>query len=303
MLLIKIEMSEDADFYKFAEFLRTQCPLRSSVSSERSEISPQLSWNSQSTTGNSSSKKVSLVTEYASDVLTEVNLTYPVTLSFIRGRKLFKLKYSKVAIYRDITGNLKCIELSDPSFVSGAFIHTFPAVKRPLPHLEQPATSSEKSLRVTFLEKQTVQVAQTIFDTQPRYTFESSRDCLKFQEAILGCAIVFTGGVAEITSKVRGDEAISQNLRVCRYSNGRIILLFFANAQKPDRKRYITIPLDAVDSLEVSKKSNKPCKMKFDSSSDMKTQLGVLSVLFLDDEDAKTLRELLKAAGVKILVH
>lgn len=296
-------MSDDADFYNFAEFLRTQCPLRGSVSTASSEISPIPSWDSPSMTTGSSLNLSSSIKRAPSDVITKIDLAFPVTLSFVRGSKLFKLRYAELEVHKESSGQLKCIELSDPSFVSGAFIHTFPFAKRPIPHLEQPATSTDKPLRVTFLEKQTVQVAQNIFETQPRYTFESTRDCLKFQNAILGYEVAFVAGVAEITSKVRGYEAISQNLRVCRNANGAINLLFFLNCQKADKKRYLSIPMDAVDCCEAPKKKNKPLKLKLLSSSDLKTLLGSVSILFLEGQDGKVLCELLQEVGIKIVVH
>lgn len=69
-----------------------------------------------------------------------------------------------------------------------------------------------------------------------------SVDCVNFQEAILGQTIVFTAGIAEAKSKGRGEECISQNLRILRGRNGRQIILFFANSQRRERKKYITIP-------------------------------------------------------------
>lgn len=273
------------------------------MSTGSSEISPLPSWNSLSTNTGSSLNLGSSIQRAASDVVIKVDLAFPVTLSFVRGSKLFKLRYANLEVHKESSGQLKCIELSDPSFLSGTFTHTFPFTKRPIPHLEQPATSTEKPLRITFLEKQTVQVARNIFDTQPRYAFEGSSDCLKFQKAVLGHDVIFVAGVAEINSKVRGYEAISQNLRVCRKANGAINLLFFPNSQKADKKRYLSIPMDAIDYCEAPKKSNKPLKLKLLSSSDLKAQLGVVSILFLEGQDGKMLCELLQEVGIKITVH
>lgn len=51
---------------------------------------------------------------------------------------------------------------------------TVPGTKSPIPHLEQPVTSSQShNSRVSFLEEQTVQTASTLFQAQPQYTFES----------------------------------------------------------------------------------------------------------------------------------
>ena len=43
----------------------------------------------------------------------------------------------------------------------------------PIPHLEHPKKSEEYPLRVSFLEHQTVQAAQTLFITQLSYKFEN----------------------------------------------------------------------------------------------------------------------------------
>lgn len=106
-----------------------------------------------------------------------------------------------------------------------------------------------------------MQTAQTIFLTQPCYTFENveggcfcppprsqvklskpRKDCVRFQEALFARKVIFVAGVAEIKSKGRGEECISQNLRILRTPNGKQTILFFANSQRKEKKRYVSIP-------------------------------------------------------------
>lgn len=67
-------------------------------------------------------------------------------------------------------------------------------------------------------------------------------DCIHFQEKLLDQQLIFTAGIAEAKSKGRGEECISQNLRILRARNGRQILIFFCNSQRKEKKRYISIP-------------------------------------------------------------
>lgn len=71
---------------------------------------------------------------------------------------------------------------------------------------------------------------------------ESPPDCLRFQEALLAQKVNFVAGIAEAKSKGRGEECISQNLRVLQARNGIQTIIFFANSQRKERKRYISIP-------------------------------------------------------------
>ena len=133
----------------------------------------------------------------------------------------------------------------------------------PIPHLEQPTVSKAKPpFRVSFLEAQTIQTAQIVFLSQPAYTFEnwdgwclhhpfasfscnakgSSADCVRFQEALLAHKVIFVAGIAEAKSKGRGEECISQNLRILQARNGIQTIIFFTNSQRKERKRYISIP-------------------------------------------------------------
>lgn len=58
----------------------------------------------------------------------------------------------------------------------------------------------------------------------------------------MGSKMVFIGGMAEAKSKGRGEECISQNLRILRGQNGKRVMLFFANSQRKELKRYVSIP-------------------------------------------------------------
>ncbi|KAK5945358.1 hypothetical protein PMZ80_002562 [Knufia obscura] len=294
-------MNTGPRLYDFAEFVSQPSPLRSSFGSQNSESTGLSFWDPAYTPATSppASERGSAIRS-ASAVSTAVDLLSPVTLSFTKGSKLFKLKYSKVVVCKDVSGSIRCIELSDPSSLSGAFVHTFVNGRKPIPHLEQPATSTQKSLRVCFLEDQNVQVAQAVFNTQPQYTFERGSDCDKSQEAVLGVAVLFVAGVAEIVSKGRGEEAISQNLRICRSTTGALSLLFFANSQRKEKKRYYSLPVDAIDSVEPPKKSGKPVQMKLATSSELSAQLKALNILFIDGNDAKRMCTLMQAADVKI---
>lgn len=295
-------MSSETRFYDFAEFLQTQSPNRGSISSE-SEITGLSFWDPSFTGTPATSPPNSdrlRSDRSVSDTTVALDLSSPVTLTFTKGTKLFKLRYSKIDVCRDNAGSLRCIELSDSVSLSGPFVHTFVNTKRPIPHLEQPETSSQKSLRVSFLDEQSVQIAQTVFNTQPRYTFEKGSDCDKFQEAVLGFAVLFAAGVAEISSKGRGEEAISQNIRICRQKSGSLSLLFFANSQRKEKKRYHSVPVDAIDSLEVPKKPGKPVVLKLAPDNDLTAQMKSLSIVLLDQTDVKRLCTLLQTSGVKV---
>jgi hypothetical protein len=112
--------------------------------------------------------------------------------SFCKGSKLFKLRYSQIELEKDVAGSLKRILLSEPSGMTSVLVHscrspcchgsdivaneqqTVPGTRIPIPHLEQPVTSSSSHIsRVSFLEEQTVQTASTLFQAQPHYTFHT----------------------------------------------------------------------------------------------------------------------------------
>ena len=67
-------------------------------------------------------------------------------------------------------------------------------------------------------------------------------DCVQFQENLLASKLIFIAGMAEAKSKGRGEECISQNLRILRAQNGKRVMLFFANSQRHELKRYVSIP-------------------------------------------------------------
>jgi hypothetical protein len=72
-----------------------------------------------------------------------------------------------------------------------------------------------------------------------------SIDCVLFQEILLGSKLVFIGGMAEAKSKGRGEECISQNLRILRGQNNKRVMLYFANSQRGGLKRYVSLPRES----------------------------------------------------------
>jgi hypothetical protein len=157
-----------------------------------------------------------------------------------------------------------------------------------VPHIEQPIVSNEAPRYiVSFLEEQTVQTAQTIFSAQPHYTFYDREDWVRFQETLLDQRLVFVAGIAEAKSKGRGEECISQNLRILRTKTGRQTILFFANSQRNEKKRYVLIPLDCIDQIEQGKKAGKPMALRLRPNVELLAQLKGLQIRFLDDTDQK----------------
>jgi hypothetical protein len=57
--------------------------------------------------------------------------------------------------------------------------------------------------------------------------------------------------MAEAKSKGRGEECISQNIRILRAPNGTQTIMFFVNSQRKERKRYISIPGEAAPGICV----------------------------------------------------
>ncbi len=170
-----------------------------------------------------------------------------VTVSFGKGSRLFKLKFSHTNICKDPHSNLRCIGLGEAPSSTGAFIHTFPTSTLPIPHIEQPIISSQApSYVVSFLEDQTVQTAHTLFAAQPHYTFDDREDWIRFQEVLLDQKLVFVAGIAEAKSKGRGEECISQNLRIMQSKSGKQNIVLFANSQRREKKRYMSIPCRAL---------------------------------------------------------
>ncbi|PYH88773.1 hypothetical protein BO71DRAFT_127122 [Aspergillus ellipticus CBS 707.79] len=219
------------------------------------------------------------------DDVCRLPLSNSVTISFVRSNKLFKLRYTYIDIRKDAMGSLKCFELGGGPGQQTPLIHTFNDTKLPVPHLEHPKLPNEASLRISFMDEQTVQSAQTVFTTQISYTFEEWRDCVQFQELILGSKLIFIAGMAEAKSKGRGEECISQNLRALRGHNGKEVLLFFANSQRKELKRYVHIPVNCIDSFNPGKKAGKPVTLQLQPNFDLLSQMKTLNILFLDDSD------------------
>lgn len=110
--------------------------------------------------------------------------------AFVRNNKLFRLRYLYIDICKDAGGELKCLELNGGVGQQTAFVHSCGLyhflnysssdllvhnTKLPVPHLEHPKLPDEPSLRVSFLDEQTVQTAHTVFTTQISYTFDDER--------------------------------------------------------------------------------------------------------------------------------
>ncbi|RAK82536.1 uncharacterized protein BO72DRAFT_366819 [Aspergillus fijiensis CBS 313.89] len=214
-----------------------------------------------------------------------IPLNNTVTITFVRSNKLFKLRYTYIDVRKDTTGSLRCLELGGGPGQQTPLIHTFNESKIPVPHLEHPKRPNEPSLRISFMEEQTVQSAQTVFTTQLSYQFEEERDCVQFQEIILASKLVFLAGMAEAKSKGRGEECISQNLRILRGPNGKQVMLFFANSQRKDLKRYVKVPVNCIDSFNPGKKPGRPVVIQLQPNFDILTQMKTLQIQFLDDTD------------------
>ncbi|PWY85958.1 hypothetical protein BO70DRAFT_218166 [Aspergillus heteromorphus CBS 117.55] len=227
------------------------------------------------------------------DDVCRLPLNDSVTIAFVRSGKLFKLRYTYIDIRKDASGSLKCFELGGGVGQQTPLIHTFNGTKLPVPHLEHPKLPNEPSLRISFMDEQTVQSAQTVFTTQISYTFDEWKDCVQFQELILRSKLVFIAGIAEAKSKGRGEECMSQNLRVLRGHNGKEVLLFFANSQRKDLKRYVHIPVNCIDSFKPGKKAGKPVVLQLQPNFDLLTQMRTLNILFLDDLDRQAFCEFL----------
>ncbi|KAL3455027.1 hypothetical protein BJX64DRAFT_273098 [Aspergillus heterothallicus] len=221
------------------------------------------------------------------DEVARLPLNPAVTVSFVRSSRLFKLRYTYINIRKDFTGALKCLELGGGIGQQNAFLHSFNTTRLPVPHLEHPKLPNEDSLRISFLDEQTVQTGTTVFATQLSYNFEDWTDCLQFQELILASKVVFIAGIAEAKSKGRGEECISQNLRILRGHSGKLVMLFFANSQRRERKRYVSIPLSCIESITPGKNSRRPVVLQLQPNFDHLAQMKTLQLQFLDEQDQK----------------
>lgn len=139
-------------------------------------------------------------------------------------------------------------------------------------------------------------------------------DCVRFQELLLGSKLVFIGGMAEAKSKGRGEECISQNLRVLRGHNGKRVMLFFANSQRRELKRYVSIPckfsllsgprsptpvtlssliawlVNCIASIKPPKKAGRPALLDLNPNFDILSQMRNLTIQFLDDDGQCTFK-------------
>ncbi|KAL4786568.1 hypothetical protein BJX76DRAFT_320716 [Aspergillus varians] len=225
------------------------------------------------------------------DEVARLPLHPAVTVSFVRSNRLFKLRYTYINIRKDFMGSLKYLELGGGIGQQNAFLHSFNTTRLPVPHLEHPKIGSEPSLRISFLDEQTVQTGITVFATQISYTFEDWTDCLQFQELILASKLTFIAGIAEAKSKGRGEECISQNLRILRGHSGKLVMIFFANSQRKERKRYVSIPLTCIESVTPGKNSRRPVVLQLLPNFDHLAEMKTLQIQFLDALDQKAFCE------------
>lgn len=163
--------------------------------------------------------------------------------SFTKGSRLFKLRYRQITLDKHSDGSLRHVRLHDDASQQPELIHSFPFSTLPTPHIEQPHQHAMVGpFVISFLGEQVVQTAQVVFAARPHYSFTAWDDCVAFQQALLGEELIFIAGVLKAKSKGRGEECISQNIRVTQSTTGRKTLLFFANAQRSSDKRYVSIP-------------------------------------------------------------
>ena len=90
----------------------------------------------------------------------------------------------------------------------------------------------------------TGRVGPLLLQHQPSRMLKLWTDCIRFQEILLDQKLLFVAGVEVAKSKGRGEECISQNLRILRAKNGRRTIVLFANSQRKEKKGYISIPCE-----------------------------------------------------------
>ncbi|CAG8132309.1 unnamed protein product [Penicillium salamii] len=255
---------------------------QSSVSTSTvSSASTSVLFSSPTTSPGSSSRKQSW--QFYDDVVRLV-LTPSVQISFVKNGQLFKLHYTFIDVCKDSTGALRCLELGGGLGQQSPFVHGFSNTKLPVPHLEHPKSGDDYPLRVSFMDQQTVHTAHTVFLTQLSYKFENWDDCVRFQELLLCSKLMFIGGMAEAKSKGRGEECISQNLRILRGHNGKRVILYFANSQRRELKRYVSIPLNCIGGIKPPKKPGRPATVELNPNFEILAQMRNLTIQFLDDE-------------------
>ncbi|KAJ5774142.1 hypothetical protein N7457_009038 [Penicillium paradoxum] len=255
-----------------------------------SSASTNLLFPSPAISSASSSRKQS--GQFYDDVV-RLELTPSVQISFVKNGQMFKLKYTFIDVCKDSTGALRCLELGGALGQQAPFIHAFSNTKLPVPHLEHPKAGDDFPLRVSFMDQQTVQTAHTVFMTQLSYKFDHWDDCVRFQELLLNSKLVFIGGMAEAKSKGRGEECISQNLRILRGNNGRRVMLFFTNSQRRELKRYVSIPLNCINAIKPPKKAGRPATIELNPNFEILSQMRHITIRFLDDDDCQEFCQML----------
>ena len=114
-------------------------------------------------------------------------------------------------------------------------------------------------------------------------------DCALFQETLLEAKLVFIAGIAEAKSKGRGEECVSQNLRVLRGKNDKLALILFANSQRKELKRYFTIPINCINKIDPGKKAGRPVVLDLLPNFELLSQMKYLQIRFLDDQGRELL--------------
>lgn len=205
----------------------------------------------------------------------------------------------RIDICKDAAGGIRKVDMSsDASMRENVFTLNFPNSRMPIPHLEQPYSArSSSAYRISFIEEQTIQSGGNLFQSRPSFAFDRWEDCLRFQETMLGQEILFVGGMAEAKSRGRGEECISQNLRILRPrgSSGRAIMIFFTNSQRKDRRRYISVPLSSVDHVDAGRRSSSPITMRLSGDTELMKSMERLTVQFLEDGDHERFLKIMKA--------
>lgn len=227
----------------------------------------------------------SLITAKSNDAAGSLIFNPPVAVAFIKGTSLFKLKFVRIDVCKDAAGGLRRLEMSsDSQKRESVFYLNFPNSRLPIPHLEQPYDARATKFRVSFLEEQTMQTGGNLFQAKPSLDFERWDDCLRFQESLLGQQVVFTAGMDDVKSKGRGEECVSQNLRVMRpRGTNRLIMIFFANSQRKEKRKYISVPVGSLDHLEAGKKGKVVIKLSPDT--ELMASLKTLQIHFLEEAD------------------
>jgi hypothetical protein len=212
-----------------------------------------------------------------------------VATSFTKGTSLFKLGFARIDVSKDAAGGIQRLDLcTDPHKRETIFYLKFPSSRLPIPHLEQPYTSevARAPFRICFLEEQTMQTGGNLFQARPTLGFERWEDCIRFQEAVLGQQIIFVGGVAEIKSRGRGEECISQNVRIIKNrDNGRMSIVFFANSQRKEKRRYVSVAMSAVEGVEHGRKGKHALTLKLRGEAEILSSLRALSIVFLEERE------------------